>query len=285
MRLWLLFETLEIDGKYKMSFIHVDFDIFGVDVSVWQQLVNWDKAIESGSSFGIARSSNGLDTDRQFYSNWSRMKMTHLPRGSYHFFKYDKPSNGQANTIIMTLGADPGELPIFIDCEADGPGGKFSTVPLPPFSDYPGRVRFADKYCSYLNQLLSILDSRFGRKKIGIYSAAGFWNSYVAISALCPSLLGRYTWVANYLFGQPPFWRGARPILPTGWTGWDFWQLSADNPPNNLGYKFGVVTSCVDVNVWHGDKDHLLREFNITEPKPGQPIFDPHSGVPMGFER
>jgi hypothetical protein len=49
-----------------------------------------------------------------------------------------------------------------------------------------------------------------------VYTAEGFWNSDVDSSAFASNPL----WVAN--------WGVTCPDVPTGWTGWDFWQ-NADN--------------------------------------------------------
>src|SRR5436305_12184198 len=54
----------------------------GIDVSVYQGVINWDKVKADGREFAIARISDGSFLDKDFATNWSGIKAASMIRGA-----------------------------------------------------------------------------------------------------------------------------------------------------------------------------------------------------------
>jgi len=52
---------------------------------------------------------------------------------------------------------------------------------------------------------------------------------------------------------------------------WLFWQAYADKPPNNQGSRYGVDSTCVDMDIFNGTKDELLKYLGIGVTPPDPP--------------
>ena len=54
----------------------------GIDVSYWQQSINWASVKSAGKVFAIARAGHGLAADTFFARNWAGMKANGIIRGA-----------------------------------------------------------------------------------------------------------------------------------------------------------------------------------------------------------
>lgn len=90
----------------------------GVDVSHYDGNIDWDKVKASGVVFAIIKSSEGLDRDLQFQTNWEEAKRVGIIRGAYHFFhpSIDPVSQAEFFTSIVEP-LDNGDLPLSLDWE------------------------------------------------------------------------------------------------------------------------------------------------------------------------
>ena len=149
----------------------------GIDVSMWQGAINWDKA-RTRINFAFIKASEGLSVDAQFKRNWVESKRVGgVRRGAYLFYRFSVDPGQQARVMINALAGDYGELPLVVDLEDTSVTGACSAAQL------------AD-----LRWCLDILE-RFSGKRPVIYTAR-WWARHAAASSRC----GR--WPSRYL--PPP---------------------------------------------------------------------------------
>lgn len=193
----------------------------GIDVSYWQDGIDWSAVASSDVEFAFIRVSDGATfSDPRFRENWRGAREVGLIRGVYQFFRPAQDPREQAELLLEALAADPlqeGDLPPVLDIESVG-GVSNTTL----------RAR--------MQTWLDIVEEGTGRRPL-IYTAA-FMQGPVGTGFSDYPL-----WAANYT--------SQCPLVPTGWTDWDFWQYtdSGDIPG---------ISGPVDRNVWNGTLDDLL---------------------------
>lgn len=188
----------------------------GIDVSVYQGHVDWNRVAGSGIRFGFARVGDGLGHDDTFATNWAGMRAAGLVRGAYQFFRPSHSASAQADLMIAAVGhLGPGDLPPVLDVEVtDG----HSAV------DIAAGVR----------TWVSRVQAATGRTPI-IYTGFYFWRDQVRGASLPQH---NPLWVAAYGVSCPS--------VPTPWTTWAFWQ-HADH-----GNVPGVAGTSLDVDYFNG---------------------------------
>ena len=93
----------------------------GLDVSYYQDTIDWPKVRHAGLRFAFIRVSDGTTVDDpMFDKNWAGAKRAGLLRGAYQHFRPDENVRAQADMMIAALMHDGGELPPVIDVEVDG---------------------------------------------------------------------------------------------------------------------------------------------------------------------
>ena len=211
----------DIGAATQAQVVCPDGDIVqGIDVSVWQQSVDWDAVAADGIEFAIARASYGTNKDTYFDQNWAGMKAAGLIRGAYQYWLPSKDPIAQAQLMLDVMGpAEPGDLPPVVDVE--------QTDGLSPA-----------EISSRLAQWLQHVEAAIGRKPI-IYSGKYFWQDNVKSDAFVDYPL----WIPNYSLECPD--------LPTGyWSDWHFFQYT------DTGSVDGVSGN-VDRNQWNGTLQEL----------------------------
>lgn len=156
---------------------------YGIDVSKWQGLIDWEKVKKSGKvDFAILKaggSDKGFYFDPTFIWNYSECKKNHIPVGAYYFagpkFGAER-GNGiaDAKRFYEIIKGMQFEYPIYLDIEAQ------------PISDKEGTTQNAIEFCEFLEEK---------GYYVGIYASriSGFKDRLNA------ELLDVYTWwVADY---------------------------------------------------------------------------------------
>src|SRR5215467_12295954 len=90
----------------------------GIDVSVFQGVVNWDQA-RAGNSFAFVKATEGVGfVDAQFGRNWAEVKRVGLVRGAYHFARPDIGNTPQAEAdwFMSIVQPGPGDM-LVLDLE------------------------------------------------------------------------------------------------------------------------------------------------------------------------
>ena len=165
----------------------------GIDVSYYQETIDWPRVRRAGIHFAFIRLSDGAQLrDAKFATNWAEARRAGVIRGAYQFFRPDQSAIAQADLMIAALqNGDPGDLPPVIDIEVDG--GLAPTVVAARAQQWIERVR-----------------DQLGVEPI-VYTGSDLWRSGGA------ELLGpQPLWIAHYTQNCP--------TLPAPWTRWRFWQ-------------------------------------------------------------
>ena len=165
----------------------------GIDVSYYQQTIDWPRVQRAGIRFAFIRLADGAtQRDPMFASNWTESRRAGLARGAYLFFRPDQDVAAQADLMIAAMrGGDRDDLPPVIDIEADG--GLPPAVVAERARDWIDRVR-----------------SGVGVEPI-VYTGGDLWRLGGA-----HLLAGQPLWIAHYTQNCP--------TLPSAWTHWTFWQ-------------------------------------------------------------
>lgn len=194
------------------------FEVHGIDVSHYQQQVDWETVATQGVQFAFVKATEGLThQDTLFCENWDAMKMAGIKRGAYHFFRPTISAEQQAYNFIDRAELGHGDLAPVLDVEVlDG---------VSP-----------EELCNSMKTWLRIVENHFKVPAI-IYSNQNFYNDHLA-----GHFQGHPVWVARY-----SSW--FKPSLDID-QDWQFWQYG------NRGQLKGIMGN-VDFNVFRGSMDEL----------------------------
>lgn len=201
--------------------------VHGIDVSRWQQRIDWqrvagmrDGGIQLRFAFIKATESENW-VDPYFSYNWRQSKKNGLLRGAYHYFSPTVSAQKQARLYLQTVVLAKGDLPAVLDVEERG---NLSPQEL--------RKRVA--------QWLHVVERHTGKRPI-IYTGAAFYRSNLA------GYFPQYPhWIAHYYQARPD----------SGALVWHFWQHS------DRGRVDGI-NGLVDFNVFNGSIQQLQALANV----------------------
>jgi GH25 family lysozyme M1 (1,4-beta-N-acetylmuramidase) len=180
--------------------------IEGIDISHWQDTIDWPAVKGDGVEFALAKATEATDyVDPTFDTNRAEAKAAGIAFGAYHFFRSDEDPTVQAQHFATTLGSvEVGEISPVLDLEtADGEGG----------------TTIVERALTFLE----VLESLTGRVPI-IYTSPSFYESTLD----APASLGAYPlWIAN--------WETSCPTVPTTWADWSVWQYTDSGSVNGIG--------------------------------------------------
>src|SRR5437879_4555918 len=90
----------------------------GVDVSHFQQEIDWIQVRRVGVAFAFIKATEGINVfDARFNQNWRNAKAARVLRGAYHLFRPQLEAEAQAHCFLDKMGSDPGDLPPVLDVE------------------------------------------------------------------------------------------------------------------------------------------------------------------------
>lgn len=196
--------------------------VFGIDVSYFNESIDWARAKAAGVQYAFIRVSDGTGfRDPKFASYWAGARAQGILRGAYQFFRPSQNVIAQADLLVDTMGAlNDDDLPPVIDVEATGN--------LSPSS-----------VAAKVTQWIDRVKSRTGRTPI-IYTGKFFWRDQVGGSTQNAS---SPLWLAQYT-------SSLCPDLPLPWKTWTFWQYSETG-------KVAGISGDVDLNRFNGNLDEL----------------------------
>jgi lysozyme len=200
----------------------------GIDISHYQQVVDWPTVATGGEVFAFAKASEGGSVaDVYFADNWSAMRGAGILRGAYHFFHPATDAAAQADYFLKRLAnangdttqLAPGDLPVALDLEvSDGVA--------------PGDI------ITGAEAWLVAVEQATGRRPI-VYTYVDFWKTTLSNPQ---DLAGYPLWISHL--------NVTSPTIPGGWTNWIFWQF-AKQPIN------GISNGVVDVDAFNGTTNDL----------------------------
>jgi lysozyme len=195
---------------------------FGIDVSEYQNQINWDEIRELEGGYPIdfifIRATVGRNKkDRLFSKYWLKAKENKLIRGAYHYYRPNENSILQAENFIKTVKLNKGDFPPVLDIEK-----------LP-------RGQSIDSLKIGLKRWLVIVEKHYGVKPI-IYSSESYYYDF-----LKDDFEDYYFWIANYT----AFYQEID-------SDWIIWQISENA-------KVSGICGRVDVNVYNGNLEELKK--------------------------
>lgn len=206
--------------------IPTQYKTHGIDVSKWQQRVDWArvKKMKVGDiqiRFAFIKATEGSwYVDPQFERNWENAKRNGIIRGAYHFFLPNVSPKDQASRFIRTVRLKSGDLPPVVDVEETRGMSK-------------GQIQRNTK------AFLDLIEKHYKVKPI-LYTNRDFYKQY--FSGL-DEFKGYRFWIAHYHvsdFDMP------------GDEDWHFWQHSDRGNING-------INEAVDFNVFNGDSVALRK--------------------------
>ena len=193
----------------------------GIDVSHFQQEIDWLQVKRMGVAFAFIKATEGLNIfDGRFNQNWRNAKMARVLRGAYHFFRPQLDGEAQARYFLDKIRGDPGDLPPVLDVEV-----LANTAP--------------ERMIAAAGAWLKTVSASLGCKPI-LYTGSAFWRKTLKNSAT----FSEYPlWIAHYTSGP-------NPVVPSAWPRWTFWQFSQQG-------KVAGITGNVDLDIFNGTAAEL----------------------------
>ncbi len=199
---------------------------FGIDISEYQDKVDWDKIKELEGGYPIefvfVRATVGCDRkDYKFKKYWKKAKEKKFICGAYHYYRPNENSVAQANNFIDHVTLVEGDFPPVLDIEK-----------LP-------KEQSIERLKVGLKRWLAIVEKHYGVKPI-IYSSESYYNDFLRDD------FEEYPfWIANY----SAFYEDID-------NEWSIWQISENA-------KVEGIKGSVDVNIYNGTsidlKDILIK--------------------------
>lgn len=203
----------------------------GIDVSEFQNTIDWSQVQKAGVEFAYIRATEGTTIqDADFVQNWQGAEKAGVLVGPYHYFTTSSPVQSQIDNFVSELKkVDAGNLPPVLDVED-----------AIQFTNYTVPQRIA-----MIQQWLDGVQQQTGLQPM-LYMSSNFSSTVLGNTAQ----FDKYKlWVADYT-------TAAQPVVPQPWTTWNFWQ-HADN-----GQVPGI-TGDVDMDYFNGP----LKSLSTTPPK------------------
>lgn len=93
-------------------------NIWGIDVSHYQNNINWTELEVQKPNFMFIKASEGIATqDSKYIQNYTEAKKLGILVGSYHFFSYKSPGRDQANNFLSIAQHKDSDLLPVLDAE------------------------------------------------------------------------------------------------------------------------------------------------------------------------
>jgi lysozyme len=201
----------------------------GIDVSHYQNKVDWKNVQKAGIVFAFIKASEGATSaDPLFDRHWNSARQNKILRGAYHFFRPQSDPLAQAELFLDAICDDPGELPPTLDLEALG-----NVSP--------------DRAISNARRWMNIVEEQLNRKPI-LYTGSAFFRISLAN---CNAFADNPLWIAHYT-------SRSRPLLPSAWSNWTFWQFSQNG-------RVPGINGNVDLNAFNGSLPELETLCSVSK--------------------
>lgn len=214
----------------------------GIDVSRYQQEIDWNAVKKSGIEFAILKaggSDAGFYTDIQFERNYAGAKAAGIPVGAYYFVGKNCISRedgiADAHRFLKMLAGKQFEYPVYIDLETTPPEKK--TGATDAVIGFCETMEAAGYYCGIYASDISGFKDRLELSRLTAFDK----------------------WVANYI-SQPGY-------VDT----YGMWQRSSQG-------RVAGITEKVDLDECYMDYPSIIKGKGLngfpkpaTEPEPAKP--------------
>jgi GH25 family lysozyme M1 (1,4-beta-N-acetylmuramidase) len=206
----------------------------GIDVSHWQNTIDWTKVRAAGKAFAIIKASQGqFYVDPLYATNHAGAQAAGLWTGAYHFAEPDGTANDailEADHFAASIRLGRGDLIPALDLEQSG---GLTVAGLQ----------------SWVTTWLAEVTRKVGIRPM-IYTSPAFWQKYMGDSRALADAGYKTLWIAHWGVSSPTV-----PASNWGGRGWTFWQYS------NCGTVPGI-SGCVDLDRYNGT-DLLPQAFSM----------------------
>lgn len=202
-----------------------DFPIHGIDISYYQERVNWPVVRRGGTAFAWIKATEGGDwLDPRFRENWALAGRHGVPRGAYHFWYFCRPAAEQAAWFLKHVPKDADALPPVLDMEWTA--SKSCRV-RPSRGEVHAEMR----------TWLTMVEAALGKRPV-IYTTVDFYADRID-----GAFEDYHLWIRS-VAGHPSLRYGERK--------WHFWQHTATG-------RVPGVRGDVDRNVFYGTQSDWRR--------------------------
>lgn len=207
----------------------------GIDVSHWQETIDWTQVAGAGYRFAIAKATEGLTyVDPMYATNKAGATGAGLAFTAYHFAR---PDDGPNDAIM--------EADHFVDVAQLGPGNLIPVLDIERTGGL-SQTELSDWILAWLGRVTE----RLGVRPM-VYTSPYGWAERTGDTTAVADAGYTILWVAH--------WGVASPTLPANdWSGngWAFWQYT------DCGSVPGIQ-GCVDLD-WYESSD--LQPVTIPSP-------------------
>lgn len=173
------------------------YPVRGMDISHYQDDVDWAQVKTAGLSFVYIKATEGTDlADDMFKHNWQGASEAGLLKGAYHFYNFCAGGAAQADFFIKNVPATPGALPPTVDLERSSSCTKL-----------PSRASFRKSLAAFTAKI----KAAYGRKPV-LYTNSEIYGLYLQGDS------------AEYRIWFTDI-HNTQPQLPEQ-RAWTFWQYS-----------------------------------------------------------
>jgi len=226
----------------------------GVDVSRWQEQVDWNLLFANGVRFVFVKCSQGDQVvDSAFHDHVMAASSSGLIVGAYHWCDPTRPAHDQAEFALSAVHGLPVDM-LALDVEqhwqdwSEWRQGRITHM-IPP------------QAISQCAQQIACHWRRESKVPVIIYTRASFIYTFAAPAS---AWLAEYPlWLAHYPYNSTRVhttWHSmienyapglSGPALPKGCHGWQFWQFSGDK------FHLPGVKGAIDLNYFNGSEAEL----------------------------
>jgi GH25 family lysozyme M1 (1,4-beta-N-acetylmuramidase) len=188
--------------------------IEGIDVSHWQETIDWPKVAGAGKKFAFIKATESTDfLDNKYATNRAQAKANGLKVGAYHFARPGTNSGdavAEANWFIKNAGPISGELLPVLDLEVTG---GLTDSQLETWTQ------------AFLDRVYTLTGVRGA-----IYVSPSFWSNNVGNSTKIAAAGYKVLWIAHWTTGSAP------TVPGSNWNGngWTFWQYTSSGSVNGI---------------------------------------------------
>lgn len=202
------------------------YPVHGVDVSKYQEAIDWRTLRGQGIAFAFIKATEGGDrVDDRFDQNWRGARAAGIPRGAYHFYYFCRPAAEQAEWFIRNVPKESAALPPVIDMEWNPASPTCKLRPAPETVRAEMRV------------MIDRLAAHYGKRPI-IYTTIDFFQDN-GLAVFRNDAL----WLRS-VAGHPQEKYGRLP--------WSFWQYTG------TGIVPGIKGDA-DLNAFNGNEAEWRR--------------------------
>ncbi len=204
----------------------VDGAKFGIDVSKYNGLIDWNKVKNAGVEFAIVRcgyrgSSTGtIVVDPYFNTNMEKATLAGVPLGVYFFTQATNTVEAveEASAVVELIKSYNLEYPVFIDTEGAGGHGRADNL------EVIDRSFIVQTFCETI---------RSAGYTAGIYASKNWFNKKLDITKLSAD---NVTWLAEY--NDKPSYGGT----------YQMWQYSSAGSIDGIEGRVDMNLSYLDMN-------------------------------------